>query len=673
MRLLNIHLKNFRSHKDTHIDFTTMASPVLIKGVNHDTNGSNGAGKTSIFYAIEYVLYPEKKKYITDYEKEGSVSLEFTSEGSTYRVFKEYTDTDYKITLYKNGEKFLTAKTEIEKYLRNILKISKSLFEQTVYQSQGFNNFFSFLTPKMKSYFIAELLNMSKWEEYYKTANKQANSILTFGDNVNMKISMKAQEIQNTEEKLKELDYSKLMVDIETNRALKKSKEGLLKLTGNSAELLASDKYLSDNLAASNEKVKSLYENGSKYTKEVAEYVLLVSDLKSRKVIATDDNHRQSLLANSLSVEKQIAAREQEIMVAQDIESAKNVLQLVKVNRQCPYCIRGFESEAEYSAYIFNAERKIADDVTKREEIEKTLISLDKLRKEYADVVDSLNKQANVYAEYIANLGEAEQKLSVSKEYLEFYSKEYLVEVEANKKVQELYANNRRLMDQTDTTAAAKLEVEITSLEDTIQGLSDKIGRYKLLMDNKNALDKDRVKLSNSLTSIGKAGTMMKYVAGALSSNGIQKWLFMNALEEIAALANSLLDPVKYTLSFVMEKLKATDDEYKPAFDILVHHKGHSRYVDELSGGEKAIVNFAMRLAFSTIMASAYGFEFMIIDEGFQDTDDRNISIIAGMLTQLSSQFQIFVVTHIKEFESYFSNIIHVIKRDDESTVEVQY
>ena len=95
--------------------------------------------------------------------------------------------------------------------------------------------------------------------------------------------------------------------------------------------------------------------------------------------------------------------------------------------------------------------------------------------------------------------------------------------------------------------------------------------------------------------------------------------------------------------------------------------------MDELSGGEKAIVNFAMRLAFSTIMASAYGFEFMIIDEGFQDTDDRNISIIAGMLTQLSSQFQIFVVTHIKEFESYFSNIIHVIKRDDESTVEVQY
>lgn len=50
-------IENFKSHKRTHIDCTQFNSVLISGSYKNDSKKSNGVGKTTIFDAIEYVLF----------------------------------------------------------------------------------------------------------------------------------------------------------------------------------------------------------------------------------------------------------------------------------------------------------------------------------------------------------------------------------------------------------------------------------------------------------------------------------------------------------------------------------------------------------------------------------------------------------------------------------------
>ena len=672
MKLLNIHLKNFRAHKDTHIDFTTLGSPVLIKGINMDTGASNGAGKTSIFAAIEYAIFSQKDSQLSDFETEGYVSLEFLAEGSIYRIFKEYTADEYKVTLYKDGEKYLTAKLEIEKYLRDILRISRKLFQQTIYQPQGFSDFFSFLTPQLKSQFIAELLNLSKWEDYYKSANKMANNIINYKDKLETKIENKKIDSDNYAKALLLLNFDGITNDLANNRAILAGKLELLKSYDNIHLVIEERKKLEGELKDKEEAIVKVKEDGTTYYNSWSEYCTLVDNIKSRKVTPVADSYKTGVLASALSAEKQLSSREQEVTSKQNyLLEMDNKISIVESHKQCPYCFRGFATQEEYDAYLFDIRKHVElekEEVTKLEAI---VLSLTNMRKEQAELIKSINSQSQIYTEHIKSYDDAVQKRDSANLMVKVYT-DRLVVLDAEYKILvDKYEVTSGILSNTDTKGVEEINKDIVVINAKLNSLMHDMAMYKVTLGNKKNVDDSIAELSGELDRYSKAAKLMKSTASALSSSGIQKWLFLSALEEMSALTNSLLEPVGYTLTFILEKPKANEGEYKPAFDIQVHYRGRTRYVGNLSGGEKSIVNFAIRLAFSTIMASSYGFEFLIIDEGFQDMDDRAVSMVANMLLQLSKQFQILTVTHVKEFESYFNNVLNIIKKNDIATVEV--
>jgi exonuclease SbcC len=134
-----VHLKNFRSHKNTKLNFGRGITVIV---------GANGAGKTSILDAISFGLFKEKPEgvsvdeLITLGKRDGEVSLLFRSNGRRYKVRrKRDRKRGAESFFYHLGEEVesLVAKTEREvtAEVENTLGINGELFTSAVYIKQG--------------------------------------------------------------------------------------------------------------------------------------------------------------------------------------------------------------------------------------------------------------------------------------------------------------------------------------------------------------------------------------------------------------------------------------------------------------------------------------------------------------------------------------------------------
>ena len=91
MRLLSIHLQNFRQHEDTHIEFERGLTGII---------GANGAGKSTILEGIAWALYGNSAARGTRDSIRFSgartrasvrVQLDFELAGHTYKVVRGLT------------------------------------------------------------------------------------------------------------------------------------------------------------------------------------------------------------------------------------------------------------------------------------------------------------------------------------------------------------------------------------------------------------------------------------------------------------------------------------------------------------------------------------------------------------------------------------------------------
>ena len=57
MKLQRLYLDNFQCHEKSYIDLIGINSALIVGKVDNSDLVSNGVGKTSIFQAIEYVLF----------------------------------------------------------------------------------------------------------------------------------------------------------------------------------------------------------------------------------------------------------------------------------------------------------------------------------------------------------------------------------------------------------------------------------------------------------------------------------------------------------------------------------------------------------------------------------------------------------------------------------------
>ena len=225
-----------------------------------------------------------------------------------------------------------------------------------------------------------------------------------------------------------------------------------------------------------------------------------------------------------------------------------------------------------------------------------------------------------------------------------------------------------------------QLKRELDAIDIELSHISRRLGAEKQKLDTidrkKIEKDKNQLELDQLIVEINRYQKLEE----AFGKNGVPALLIEQALPEIEAHANELLDRLTLgQLSIHFETQSEYKDkkrqDKKETLEILINDaNGHTRAYEMFSGGEAFRINFAIRLALSQVLAKRSGarLQTLVIDEGFGSQDNTGRSRLVETINQVQRDFsKILIITHLEELKDAFPGRIEVEKTPNGSQAEV--
>lgn len=165
--ITSLYLKNWRSHKDTKINFG--------KGINV-IHGIIGSGKSSIMDGISFALFGtfpslqskrmKLSQLISNFstEKKAIVELEFENNGKKYLVKREINNISTSAQLFCDGSLLQTQTSKVTEEIEKLLGVNYELFSRAIYSEQNGLEYFLNLSPSDRKKSMDELLGLDKFE-----------------------------------------------------------------------------------------------------------------------------------------------------------------------------------------------------------------------------------------------------------------------------------------------------------------------------------------------------------------------------------------------------------------------------------------------------------------------------------------------------------------------------
>ncbi len=166
-------------------------------------------------------------------------------------------------------------------------------------------------------------------------------------------------------------------------------------------------------------------------------------------------------------------------------------------------------------------------------------------------------------------------------------------------------------------------------------------------------------------------------LAYAFGPNGIPSLIIENVLPELEALANQILSRLtQHQLHLHFSTQRSSKRSAKPidTLDILIADSHGTRPYETYSGGEAFRINFAIRLALSTLLMQRSGsrLQTLLIDEGFGSQDPQGRQALVAAINAIAPDFaRILVITHIPSLRDAFPQRLEVRLTPQGSQVEV--
>ncbi len=225
-----------------------------------------------------------------------------------------------------------------------------------------------------------------------------------------------------------------------------------------------------------------------------------------------------------------------------------------------------------------------------------------------------------------------------------------------------------------------RLKKELDEIDIEISQISRKLGAEKQKLDTIERRKIDKQTTQSELDQLVVKINRYQKLEEAFGTNGVPALLIEQALPEIEAHANELLDRLTLgQLSILFETQSEYKDkkrqDKKETLDILINDaNGHTRAYEMFSGGEAFRINFAIRLALSQVLAKRSGarLQTLVIDEGFGSQDTTGRSRLVETINVVKKDFsKILIITHLEELKDAFPGRIEVEKTPSGSRAEV--
>ena len=692
MILKTLVLRNYRKFKQIVVEFPDGVIGII---------GLNGAGKSTIFEAVSWVLFgPVAARTSADQiKREGAetsepcrVELEFVFEDDQYRIVREMTGKNLtaSATATVNGNIAASGAETVSKFVQKKLGMDFKSFFTSIFAKQKELNALSTMNASERRPLILKMLGIDALDEVTKEirSDKRHKSSLIEKLSLDLVDKTGKDKIEKYDAETRELNEKQKVMVLsikqvkEKIQTFKKELEILEKKYKNSKneyekinlrkEQLGEQKTLFENKGKLQEQIKELQ---NKIEKRQASLEEQQKELKGFRDIAKEIKNVEGRIDKTdKEIEEIIKIKERKKTLITSLNKSIRVIDSKRKNIEkmgpdasCPTCDRVLGDQHDQLLKKFDEEKNdknkeieifSKDMLMEQEKYEKTFREEQALEKKRdylqkqqrkKERIDTTIRNTSIELEREKKEIEDKEKQKAEIGEVEFDLKEYGA---VKNQVKGLYSKYQSMLDilgeKKDQLGSAKLELEKRDGEKKLI-----VSKIKTLHEKMGDLKEFKKRITDEKRNVQN----LKMLSDVMSSFRLH-----------------LISRIRPALSLYASDFfsRLTDGKYQEIeidenYNLMVYDGGNPYEIERFSGGEEDLANLCLRLAISEVITERAGglFNFIILDEIFGSQDMMRRQNIMKALNGLSSKFrQIFLITHIEDIKNYMENIILVSENE---------
>lgn len=724
MKLVRLYIDGFMCYDKGFIDFNEFSAALVVGKQENNDHFANGVGKTTIFKAIEYVLFNYSdiplERIIRDDATQCQIVLDFLIGEQEYRLSRTRSKKSTDLTLLERisptNEGYHTTEidgsktpcvdkkvikgywkdisgsraTDTEKDLTKLIKINQKAFRSTVLFPQDDLAGLPTATPEKRKGILKEALGLAIYTKLEKVAKEKSAAIVkdiekhrtlieSLGDPAKDLATLTAQA---TELSKVLAEKSDVFAVLNTESSAFTDKIAELTTTHAAVEsrfaaLLASQKSLTADKAKLEISVKEYQTKKSNVIKVAREMVDEVNALKANQTkLAGLDYSQIDIRTEELEKKKELVTQ-LNMSIKTSLEEVEELKIPLPSGSKCKTCRKPM-SDKDRKEHKEHIARDMAKHQAVIQSAKKDIVRLNSEITVHSQTINSLNlsKQQleNINLKITAKNKEIQDKSAQHDEYAaqlkkfkgELESKEKeLAEVAVelqNSSVEE--ADQLKKQIEAEKVKLAAVTSKIAALNKEIAHLNNTQAVIQHSIDQKIADNDKKNVLRKALDALNGKFEVYPSVIQAFSSTGIPNLIIQNVLDDLQIEANNLLGQLKpgIQLTFSIEKTVEKTGDQADTLDINYTVHGKERYYEQLSGAQRLAVLFSLKLGLSFLLQKMIGtdIKFLLLDEIDQCLDKASVDAFADIVRFFQKEYTILIITHNDRLKDKFSHAILV-------------
>ena len=679
MVLKQLTIQNFLSIKSITLNLENRGL-VLLKGKNLDNDAlnNNGAGKSSIIEALVYALYARTLRGLKGDAvvhkipgKNMKIFLDLTDDdGSEYRIarYRKHYLNKNKSFLFRNG-KDITPKSESDfnDYIADLLQADYLTFTSSLLYSAESFKFTSATDSEMKSTFDT-MLGLDIYQKCLEITKNRLKLVESEISSTQWKIDDRTAKIEQLQSKLEEAtdlrdEYNNSVNDkikqlqaqlSDLQKQIQSKQEEAEELQKKLAQVKSNKKHYEDLL---DEKRKSLKEvDDLKEATQETKDEIQDCEREIRKQNRLISEHNEQIETFSTSIMKLRKKVDELSHRKRDLGKT--------IGQPCPVCGSPITSES-----LKSAEHEIEEQIQLQlSEIEKFQAKIEMTNRDILAAQNKISETHSTVEELQKTVEEFEDLIKKSKRFVDEKSN---IEKSLQKSQEEYYQVQSDIKVVNSETEQLKDSLKKSHQE--IKGLLEDHDPYdsiisKYQTEQKNAQE-DIKQFQDSIKTQLDEKTCLEFWQQAYSNQGIKSYI----LDDITPFLNRRVNKYLAKLSSGHIEVKFNTQttlksgEVREKFSIDISNQDGGQEYSANSGGERKRIDLAINLALQDLVASRSNkrMNIAIWDEALDALDEVGIEKVIGLLQELSKEKStILVVSHNQHLQSYFTNVITVVKEN---------
>lgn len=664
------------------VDFSSLGGLVQVDGLNNNTGGSSGAGKSTIFQALEFLLGINDKPTTVLQSRLTKEKINVTGifdlDGKEVKVIRA----KGKLSVEVDGNLTVGSNEKAEEELDKVLAVPRDVFRKMVHKRQKEGGFFLKFTPKQMYEFLTDALGLSGLADKIDKLDMRVKSLEASKEATSKKLDWTMSALEAKEKAL--LALGEAPVQEMTRDMVLEIKNKADTSAAVLASLKSAQKQQSDELQAKRPELSKATWDASKRVQAENEIATLnkqlsalreedlnrVNGLKEQAFALKTEKETLKTVVSSARVAKEEAAKH-----AADIQTIKDC--------KCPTCQQDWIAEAAKAKEqeLLSKIIQLKDMILAGESAKEKLIEIDTAIGFIAQEIPqspTLREQEQVehhkglLSQVIENDRTEEQSHTNTVHFLNQKKLADFAQFERDLKV--VHARDLEVVrTQVDYDRRA-LEVGIAQMK----SFDSAKERYEVLTKGfSNEITENQVKKSEieqELNKISQEVVMAEEIRKAIKTYA--SCSFDDALVAIGDTATRIIRNIpnmaNATIQLVGTK-ETKEGKVKEEVNALIHVDGEESVpIKSLSGGEESSLDLAVDLAVLDFVEhkSNKGIDLFILDEPFTGLDTVTIEMALEVLKNANINKRLILVDHNPEVKEMVESRLLVIRDGDTSKVE---